>query len=138
MADHDPFDHPGQLDVLADLEDVGQGGLGVDGGPGMELAQAGIGVHRLDHPEQQRFGPSREGPGRVAFPQPIPHFARNRLRDVLADDSCPGGFRDHRVPPSMPCSRTQAPRGLSPRSPGAGRRVGLRAMMPSPRLSREP
>ncbi len=71
MADHDPLDHAGQLDVLDDLEDLGQGSPGFDGGPGMELAQAGIGFHRLDHQEQQLFLPSREGPGRVAFAQPI-------------------------------------------------------------------
>src|SRR5499433_1085244 len=33
MADHDPLDHPGQLDVLEDLEDLVQGGPGFDGGP---------------------------------------------------------------------------------------------------------
>jgi len=47
-ADHDPLDHPGQLDVLYDLEDLGQGCPGFDGGPGMELAQAGIGFHCMD------------------------------------------------------------------------------------------
>ena len=92
MADHDPLDHPGQLDVLDDLEDLGQGCPGFDGGPGMELAQAGIGFHRLDHQEQQLFLPSRECPGRVSFTQPIMHFSFNRLLDILADDSCPGSF----------------------------------------------
>ena len=67
VADHDPLDHPGQLDVLYDLEDLGQGCPGFDGGPGMQLAQAGIGFHRMDHQEQQLFLPSREGPGCVSF-----------------------------------------------------------------------
>jgi hypothetical protein len=138
VADPDPRDHPGQLDVLDDLEDLGQGGPGVDGGPGMAVAQAGIGLHRLEHQEQQLFLPSREGPGRVSCPPPIPPFALKRLRDVLADDACPGGFREHRVPPSMPCSRTQAHRVASPRSPGAGRRVCLRSLMLAPRMRREP
>src|SRR5262249_51247273 len=93
---------------LEDLEDLRQGCPGFDGGPSMELAQAGIGFHRLDHQEQQLFLPACEGPGRVAFTQPITHFVLNRLLDVLADDSCPGYFRYHRVPPSMLSSRTYA------------------------------
>src|SRR5262249_32948785 len=110
MADHDPLDHPGQLDVLEDLEDLVQGGPGFDGGPGVELAQAGIGLHRLDHQEQQLFVPARESPGRVAFTQPVSHFALNRLLDVLADDSGPGCFRYHWIPPSMPFASTLAHR----------------------------
>src|ERR1043166_4250983 len=62
--------------------------------PALTAARAGIGFHRLDHQEQQLFLPAREGPGRVSFTQPIPHFSLNRLLDVLADDACPGGFRD--------------------------------------------
>jgi hypothetical protein len=85
VADHEPRDHPGQLDVLADLEDLGQGGPGFDSGPGMELAQAGIGFHRLDPQAQQLFLPSRKGPWRVAFTQAIPHFSLNRLLDILAE-----------------------------------------------------
>src|SRR5262249_28536018 len=97
----------------------------------------------------------QQGPGRVAFPQPILHFSLNRLLDVLADDACPGYFRYHRVPPSMPCSRTHTQSVSSgatvsahvpaertqgqaalPTFPGAGIRVYLRSMMPLARLCR--
>ena len=113
-----------------------QGGPGCDGGPGMELAQAGMGFHRLDHQEQQLFVPSREGPGRVAFTQPIPHFSLNRLLDILVDDSGPGCCRYQRVPPSMPCARPQA------QSVSSGATVSAEGAQlnvpPSPRMRREP
>ena len=54
---------------------MGQGGPTLEGGPAMELAQAGVGFHCLDHQEQQLFLPSVKSFGLFSLTQPIPHFS---------------------------------------------------------------